>query len=267
MSHRDSPIKKNKELKKPMDLFNTGFVGIVGGGAVASLINDTDLKALWNQDEASGNLLNTSQAAAAISNSDLVPAGTAGHGATGHIAGLDAYNYNGANGTLTQANGNINDYSFITKSGGVFTLMWWMKLNSAGSVYDICGTGGSTSNNIQIRHRGSVDQKFAFFFMNEGELLTTLTVANTSYHFYMVQYDDAVGDLKMSVDNGTVETVASGLNVTNTSDATDTWGFGDVGTAHEFTGDIQQFLMFNKIVSAGDITSVYNSGSGAIFYP
>ncbi len=33
MSHRDSLIKKNKELSKPMDLFNTGFVGAAGGGA------------------------------------------------------------------------------------------------------------------------------------------------------------------------------------------------------------------------------------------
>ena len=29
MSHRDSPIKKNRELNKPMDLMNVGFVGTV----------------------------------------------------------------------------------------------------------------------------------------------------------------------------------------------------------------------------------------------
>ena len=28
MSHRDSPIKKNKELNKPMDIMNVGFVGV-----------------------------------------------------------------------------------------------------------------------------------------------------------------------------------------------------------------------------------------------
>jgi hypothetical protein len=32
MSHRDSPIKKNKELFKPMDIMNVGFVGAAGGG-------------------------------------------------------------------------------------------------------------------------------------------------------------------------------------------------------------------------------------------
>ena len=31
MSHRDSLIKKNKELSKPMDLMNVGFVGVAGG--------------------------------------------------------------------------------------------------------------------------------------------------------------------------------------------------------------------------------------------
>ena len=37
MSHRDSPIKKNKELKKPMDLMNVGFVGAAGGGGMIGL--------------------------------------------------------------------------------------------------------------------------------------------------------------------------------------------------------------------------------------
>ena len=31
MSHRDLPIKKNRELSKPMDLMNVGFVGTAGG--------------------------------------------------------------------------------------------------------------------------------------------------------------------------------------------------------------------------------------------
>ena len=35
MSHRNSLIKKNRELSKPLDIFNVGFVGGVGsGGAV-----------------------------------------------------------------------------------------------------------------------------------------------------------------------------------------------------------------------------------------
>ena len=34
MSHRDSLIKKNKELSKPMDLMNVGFVGAAGGKAI-----------------------------------------------------------------------------------------------------------------------------------------------------------------------------------------------------------------------------------------
>ncbi len=35
MSHRDSPIKTNKELSKPMDLMNVGFVGNVGSGGAS----------------------------------------------------------------------------------------------------------------------------------------------------------------------------------------------------------------------------------------
>jgi hypothetical protein len=42
MSHRDSPIKKNKELKKPMDIFNVGFVGAAGTSSGSALDYDTD---------------------------------------------------------------------------------------------------------------------------------------------------------------------------------------------------------------------------------
>jgi hypothetical protein len=41
MSHRDSIIKKNKELFKPMDIFNTGFIGAAGTeGGSADLVFD-----------------------------------------------------------------------------------------------------------------------------------------------------------------------------------------------------------------------------------
>ena len=41
MSHRDSPIKKNKELKKPMDIMNVGFVGAAGGGVLMEATGGT----------------------------------------------------------------------------------------------------------------------------------------------------------------------------------------------------------------------------------
>jgi len=40
MSHRDSTIKTNKELSKPMDLFNVGFVGNVGGGEIEVVVTE-----------------------------------------------------------------------------------------------------------------------------------------------------------------------------------------------------------------------------------
>jgi hypothetical protein len=45
MSHRDSPIKKNKELNKPMDIMNVGFVGVASaptGSAVLVFDNFTE---------------------------------------------------------------------------------------------------------------------------------------------------------------------------------------------------------------------------------
>ena len=43
MSHRDGIIKKNKELSKPMDLFNVGFVGTVGGSKALDVTSGGNL--------------------------------------------------------------------------------------------------------------------------------------------------------------------------------------------------------------------------------
>jgi len=55
MSHRDSIIKKNKELSKPMDIFNIGFVGAAGGGKPDQVTgvgvtpeSSTELTVTWN---------------------------------------------------------------------------------------------------------------------------------------------------------------------------------------------------------------------------
>jgi hypothetical protein len=42
MSHRDGIIKKNKELSKPMDLFNVGFVGNIGSGGALEASGGTE---------------------------------------------------------------------------------------------------------------------------------------------------------------------------------------------------------------------------------
>lgn len=218
--------------------------------------------------EASGNLLNSSESSAAMANSYLVTSGTTGYGATGHITGLDSYDYAGGDGDKAIANNNKSDYDFLTYwNQSLFTLMWWSRFDSTSGIDDMFGTGGSTSSDLSVRYRGSVDDKFAIFLMDEGEQLTTLTVSDTNWHFYMIQYDNSVGTLKMSVDNGTVENVATGLNVGNNAAQTSTFGFGDgSGSTNEFNGKMQQFMMFNKIVSAADITTMYNGGSGILLY-
>lgn len=245
----------------------TGFLINSYNYAATSTISDVGLKALWNMNEASGNLLNTSESDNAMSDSYLATAGTTGYGATGHISGLDSYDYAGGDGDKAVANNTKSDYDFLTKTNALFTLMWWSQFDSTSGADDLFGTGGSTSSDLSIRYRGVVDDKFAIFLADEGEQLTTLTVSNTNWHFYMLQYDNSVGTLKMSVDNGTVENVATGLNIENTAAQTGTFGFGDNSSStNEFNGKMQQFMMFNKIVSASDITKMYNSGNGTLFY-
>jgi len=63
MSHRDNFIKTNKEYSEPLDIFNTGFVGTVGGSApdipaapTASVSTDT-VTISWTAPDAHGNAI------------------------------------------------------------------------------------------------------------------------------------------------------------------------------------------------------------------
>tara|TARA_B110000285_G_scaffold5380_1_gene5699 strand:- start:142 stop:1611 length:1470 start_codon:yes stop_codon:yes gene_type:complete len=228
-------------------------------------IDLTGLKSYWKFNEASGNLINTAATVGstdAIATSDLVPAGTTGYGVTGVVTGVNGYSFNGADGTRAIASSSsASDYTFITNSGCIFTLCFWAKVDSTAAVYDLFGTSGSGSGDFQLRYRGSVEDAWAIFFSNEGEKLTTQTTGDTNYHFYMIQYDDAVGTLKFSIDNATPDEF-TGLDVTSTGTPTAAWAFGDVGSLNEFAGDVTEFSMWNRLLTSAEITSLYNAGSG-----
>ena len=228
-------------------------------------IDLTGLKSYWKFNEASGNLINTAATVGstdAIATSDLVPAGTTGYGVTGVVTGVNGYSFNGADGTRAIASSSsASDYTFITNSGCIFTLCFWAKVDSTAAVYDLFGTSGTGAGDFQLRYRGSVEDAWAIFFSDEGEKITTQTTGDTNYHFYMIQYDDAVGTLKFSIDNATPDEF-TGLDVTSTGTPTAAWAFGDVATLNEFAGDMTEFSMWNRLLTSAEITLLYNTGSG-----
>ena len=236
---------------------------------ISALSSDLEgLKAYWKMNDSSGKLLNTasSQGNTALSGSDLTVSGTTGYGVTGHVSGVNAYSFTNADGNKAVADNSASDWNFLTNSGNKFTITLWLKLDSNNVNADFIGTGNSGSNDFAIRYRGAVsDKKFAIFFSNEGEKITSTstTLTDTNWHFYMIQYDDSVGTLRFQKDNLTVEEF-TGLNLTSTGNPTTALSFGDSNTSTSETGgDMQEVTVWDRYLTTAEIAQIYNSGSGA----
>ena len=226
------------------------------------------LKAYWKMNDSSGKLLNTasSQGDASLSSSDLTISGTTGYGVTGHVSGVNAYSFTDADGNKAVADNSPSDWNFLTNSGNKFTITLWLKVDSNSVNADFIGTGGSGANDFGIRYRGAVsDKKFAIFFSNEGEKITSTstTLTDTNWHFYMIQYDDSVGTLRFQKDAVAVEEF-TGLNLTSTGYPTTALSFGDSqGSTSETGGDIQEVTVWDRLLTTAEIAQIYNSNSGA----
>ena len=236
---------------------------------ISALSSDLEgLKAYWKMNDSSGKLLNTasSQGNTALSGSDLTVSGTTGYGVTGHVSGVNAYSFTNADGNKAVADNSASDWNFLTNSGNKFTITLWLKVDSNSVNADFIGTGGSGANDFGIRYRGGVsDKKFAIFFSNEGEKITSTstTLTDTNWHFYMIQYDDSVGTLKFQKDAVAVEEF-TGLNLTSTGNPTTALSFGDSqGSTSETGGDMQEVTVWDRLLTTAEIAQIYNSNSGA----
>ena len=246
------------------DVGHVGVLGNLGGGGFSDL---SDLKAYYKFDEASGNIINKASdvgSVAEIANSDLVVTG-ATYGSTGIIG--DALSFDGTNDIAQASSSAVADWSFINKTGAEWSIIMWYKFNTPTGSQQLFATTNINVVDTGILVRTSeATRKFKIFLGKYTTDLishtTTLTTPNdTNFHMLYMSYSDSAGDLKISIDDGSVETLGS-QNLTNTSNpetyftlASNTaFGFGEIIT--------DETSLWGRILSASEITDLYNGGSG-----
>jgi len=155
MSHRDSPIKTNKELSKPMDFFNVGFVGVAGGGGFEAT-GGTESETggyKYHIFESNGSSTQTTGTLTVVSGSaDMEYVVIAGGGGSGTSYGGGGGAGGLITGTLTGQDSNVTTYSGKGGAGGAGG-GWnngsngtnsWLVANSTSSTVSIGGGYGST---------------------------------------------------------------------------------------------------------------------------
>jgi len=225
--------------------------------------NTIGLKAYWKMNEASGNLLNTASAQNSDStmSADLVSSGTVNRGRTGHISGVDCIGFPSydTDGNKVTANNSASDYGFMNKAGAKFTACWWARNYVSGSVVDLWGLDGNgNATDISFRNLATA---FTVWFSGTEYTGFTQNVGDSNWHFYMLSWDEDGGSNNAQFQlDGTKQTAT--VTTTNTSDSNSSLTIGDV-SGNEPQMDIQEFSLWNRVLTDDEIALIYNSGNGA----
>lgn len=230
-----------------------------------------ELKAYYTFGD-SGDQLNTATAVGstdAIADSTITLSGNTTSGETGHVSGVDAIGFPtyDQNGNYATSSNSASDYDFMVtdSSTTIWTACFWARITGftapSYQTADIWGfTGNGASNDIQFRYLNN--DRFTIWFAGNEVTSFTQTVSRGGWHFYVVSWDEPNGVVSFTVDNGTTQT-DSGKTTSNTSSPDAPLRFGDV-SGNEFEGQIQLFILYNRILTTAEISKLWNSGNGAV---
>ena len=186
-------------------------------------------------------------------------------GATGKLGSAMSIVAGDAKG---QASGTTRtDTAFLSNTGAVWTICLWVKVDArVGDQAWVTTTGlGSGEQGIFFRMQNSSGHIYLKFGTGGGTVIggtaTTQVIPDTNWNFVVGQYDYNDGAIKVSVNNGAFETVATAV----ISDTTTPYRQLIVGNSPELdndlNGDMDELSIWNRILTAAEITAIYNSGT------
>jgi hypothetical protein len=215
-----------------------------------------NLISCWELDEASGDALDAH-------GSNTLTANNSPGAASGVISGCRTFN--GTNQFFSA------DSSASLEFGDTdFMICGWLNIASNATNQSAIGKWDTNSKREYRLSYSTVADRFRFEVSPDGTNQVTVSAnvlgsPSTSTWYWVVGYHSAAAnEIGISVNNGTFTTAthSTGIYVSNAA-----FRIGNLVTAGSnlWNGSIDQCLAFNAIKSAGDLTSIYNSGSGLAY--
>jgi len=231
-------------------------MGVGGGGGNAStLLND--LVAHWRLDEASGTRVDVHGGNDLTDNNTVTQAA----GRLGNAAQFTAANSEYLN---------ISDNAVLSMGDIDFTIAAWVYLGVGFSDRVILGKWGlGGSGEYMVRYQTSSDQ-FQFFVNSDGSSPASITastfgaVPDATWLFVVAWHDAGANTINISVNDGAADSAAHSAGVFDGA-----YGFvlGSQGGGADFwDGRIDSVSIWKRVLTAGERTSLYNSGAG-LDYP
>ena len=244
-----------------------------GGGGGGAAINDADLKSYWKFNEASGDILNSSESDESLgSGAALQVTGAAYKDGSPPVG--NSMHFDGVN-DFALAGSSLSQFVFLHDVGAKWSQVWWAKWGelTGDRVFGTMSTGAG------YRMRAESNGSFEVAMNNAaGQAITSGNNTSTNYvpaintwYFFCFRWDQTLSDsqnFKFRRNDDNTEYLAKTGNTPTDDDAEDPATFAkEAGAAANYDNVyLSEFSCWDKILSAEDETSLYNSGNGLEIY-
>jgi len=151
-----------------------------------------------------------------------------------------------------------------------FTLAFWANFESKGNV-DMAAVGkygyDAGTREYLIQHRAGSD-RWAFLLSSDGSSFTEVLSNNfgamsTGVWYFVVAWHDATANtMNIQVNDGTANSSAYSSGVFSSSSVFRIGAIGNSSLANYFDGLIDEVGFWKRVLTSGERTELYNSGSG-----
>lgn len=238
-------------------------------------LSDEGLKAYWKFDEASGDIINDSESDDSLGSAAnlQVTGATYQQGSPPLSNGLS---FDGTN-DFAVAGTSLSQFNFLHNSATMtWSICWWMKKLAGIDADGILGTCPNPSSGIGLIMRLRTTASIAPKIYNSaaGGVLgldgtNNFIPDNTNWYFYIATYDQSLAsnNFKITRDNGNLYQGSKTGNAPTTSNATDAYTIGAQADESNFFNAIYcEMSVWDRVLTAGEQTQLYNGGSGKAIY-
>jgi len=220
-----------------------------------------NLVSVWELKEASGNALDSFGSNTLTETSGTIAA------ASGKILGARDFEANDTEWFAAGSN------TILRPGDADFTISAWVNVESLTTGRSIAGKYLTTGDQREYRlHAGSNGFRNTLRFSVSAAGTSTITTqdwsgtATTATWYFVVAWHDAANNqIGISVNNGSAETTAHSTGVFQ---GTGTFAIGaedGSGGNAPYDGLIEQVAFWNRVLTSGERTTLYNSGAGLAY--
>lgn len=204
--------------------------------------------AWWSMDETSGNRADST------GSYDLTDVNTVGSttGLVGNAASFDSANSE-----------YLSSATFPDCSDRDFSIIGWVRIVDTSLTQRIFSNfGGAGSRSLYLRNVGGALQ---VLISSDGTASTSRGLGSSvdnTWHFVYFYHDSVNDEIGGSVDDGSVLSSAYSGGCYGSGSP---WYVGGESTSQNLTGDVDELVWYDQVLSAADVTYLYNGGAGRAY--